>query len=70
MPEAIGSWPALGEMAENVKKDGDKSANLQPNLPKEKAGFVDMGETVDQGEQGDQPRGANKKRGNSCGAFF
>lgn len=62
VPEAIGSWPALGEMAENVRRDGDK-LSIQAPVFKEKTGFPDSGDIVEQGEQGDQPRGANKKRG-------
>ena len=62
MPEAIGSWPALGEMAENVRRDGDKSS-VQAPFSKEKTGFPDSGDAGEQGDQGDQPRGGNKKRG-------
>ncbi|KAL5460587.1 hypothetical protein EMCRGX_G034041 [Ephydatia muelleri] len=62
VPEAIGSWPALGEMAENVRRDGDKSS-VQAPFSKEKTGFPDSGDTGEQGDQGDQPRGGNKKRG-------
>ena len=70
VPEVVGSWPALGEMAENFRREGDK-LNLQPTLPKEKAGSPpDTGEVVDQGEQGDQPRGVNKKRGKPNEASF
>ena len=56
-------------MAENVRRDGDK-LSIQAPVFKEKTGFPDSGDIVEQGEQGDQPRGANKKRGNDGVGLF